>query len=88
MRLRAKPGEDLRVTMRAVCSRFQCTAATPWSGRREDAPNGVRHVDARVIGVSLDATGGCDTAASHSRGETHHFECPHCGTRWSRSEAG
>jgi hypothetical protein len=71
--LEAGPGEDLRDTIRARFERFECTAETPWSGRREDAPNGVQHVDAREVGAQEDGWPGGDIVAMH---------CPSCGTRW------
>lgn len=39
-----KPTEDLRHF--DVDGRFICNEEHPWSGKREDTPRGVRHVDA------------------------------------------
>lgn len=39
-----KPGEDLRNF--DADGRFICNEDHPWSGNRDDAPHGVRHVDA------------------------------------------
>ena len=69
--MKAAPGEDLRHF--DVNGRFTCNPDHPWSGNREDAPNGVRHENASEVGEQEDGYPGGDIVT---------YECADCGHRW------